>query len=49
MNKLLKYFIFLLILISSFSLISCKKEEAIEKSFPEIVQELNSYKLVGRL
>ena len=49
MNKLLRYFLFLLLFFTTLTFVSCKKEEVIEKSFPEIVQELKSYKLVGRL
>ena len=37
------------VLILLTTITSCKKKKAVESSFPEIVNQLTSYKLVGRL
>lgn len=49
MKKYLKIGILLLLFISAFTITSCKKEKEIVKDFPEIVAELSSYKLTGKL
>ena len=49
MKKYLKTGILLLLFISAFTITSCKKEKEIVKDFPEIVAELSSYKLTGKL
>ena len=49
MNKVFKALVIFLILLNLTTLFSCKKEEDVNKSFPEIVQELKSYKLIGKL
>ncbi len=49
MKKYLKLGVLLLLFINLFALTSCKKEKEIIKDFPEIVSELSSYKLTGRL
>ncbi len=47
--KLFKVGIFLLLFINVITLTSCKKNVEVEKSFPEIISEVKSYKLVGKL
>lgn len=42
-------FIILLLFLVSLTLCSCKKEKNVEKTFPEIVNNLKSYKLTGKL
>ncbi len=49
MKKLTKTIIFLILFFSLFGLISCKKETKVEESFPELVSNLKSYKLTGKL
>lgn len=49
MKKTIKILNFVFILILLTTITSCKKKKAVESSFPEIVNQLTSYKLVGRL
>lgn len=49
MKKLTKIIIFLLMFLCVVTLTSCKKETAVEETFPELVSNLKSYKLVGKL
>lgn len=45
-RKLLKKgFYLMMILLTTFTITSCKKEKVVEKKFPEIVSDLTSYKL----
>lgn len=48
-KSILKLCLTLILLVSVYSLSSCKNSEPVEDSFPEIVNSLSSYKLVGRL
>lgn len=48
-KSILKLCLTLVLLLSLYSLTSCKNSEPVENSFPEIVNSLSSYKLTGRL
>ena len=49
MKKYLKVSLLFLLLVNIITLCSCKKEKDVQKSFPEIVTNLKSYKLSGKL
>lgn len=49
MKKQFKIINFILILFLIMTLTGCKKKKQVETTFPEIVNKLTSYKLVGRL
>jgi len=49
MKKIFKFILLLLLFVNIITLCSCKKEKNMEKSFPEIVANLKSYKLTGKL
>ena len=44
-NKLINFAIISLLSLLTFFLTSCNSSKAVEKSFPEIIEELDSYKL----
>lgn len=48
-KSILKLFFVMTILLNICTLVSCKKDEPVESSFPEIVNSLTSYKLTGKL
>lgn len=49
MKKLLKVCMFILFITTTLTFISCNKEEEVQMNFPEIVSNVKSYKLTGKL